>query len=41
MIDYFLPYLHHQGGWDEMLWFVMPVLLLTWFRKKQTENQEE
>ena len=26
-------FLAHQGGWDELLWFAVPVLLvLTWLR---------
>tara|TARA_B110000014_G_C20118072_1_gene591259 strand:+ start:2002 stop:2130 length:129 start_codon:yes stop_codon:yes gene_type:complete len=32
---------HHPGTWGDLLWFIMPVLLLTWFRKKQRENKEE
>ena len=28
-----LPLLAHQGGWDELMWFSVPVLLmLTWVR---------
>ena len=27
------PILNHQGGWDEMLMFLIPALLLTWLRK--------
>ncbi len=27
------PILAHQGGWDELMWFSVPVLLvLTWIR---------
>jgi hypothetical protein len=27
------PLLAHQGGWDELMWFSVPVLLmLTWVR---------
>ncbi len=34
--------LYHQGGWDEMLMFLVPALLLTWLRNKQkNENTEE
>ena len=29
------PVLNHQGGWDEMLMFLVPALLLTWLRNKQ------
>ena len=29
------PALNHQGGWDEMLMFLVPALLLTWLRNKQ------
>lgn len=37
-----LPVMHHQGGWDEMLMFLIPALLLTWLRNKQKkENQEK
>ena len=36
------PILNHQGGWDEMLMFLIPALLLTWLRNKQkNENSEE
>ena len=36
------PSLYHQGGWDEMLMFLVPALLLTWLRNKQkNENTEE
>ena len=36
-----LPVMQHQGGWDEMLMFLIPALLLTWLRNKQKkENQE-
>jgi len=28
-----LRFLAHQGGWDELMWFSVPVLLmLTWVR---------
>ena len=34
--------LYHQGGWDEMLMFLVPALLLTWLRNKQkNENLDE
>ena len=29
----------HQGGWDEMLMFLIPALLLTWLRNKQKNNE--
>ena len=29
------PAFQHQGGWDEMLMFLIPALLLTWLRNKQ------
>ena len=32
------PVFHHQGGWDEMLMFLIPALLLTWLRKKQNSD---
>ena len=36
------PAFNHQGGWDEMLMFLVPALLLTWLRNKQkNENTEE
>jgi hypothetical protein len=36
------PVFHHQGGWDEMLMFLVPALLLTWLRNKQkNENLDE
>ena len=36
------PALNHQGGWDEMLMFLVPALLLTWLRNKQkNENTDE
>lgn len=36
------PVMHHQGGWDEMLMFLVPALLLTWLRNKQkNENLDE
>ena len=36
------PVMHHQGGWDEMLMFLIPALLLTWVRNKQkNENSED
>jgi hypothetical protein len=40
------PNFHHQGGWDEgwdeLLFFLVPALLLTWLRNKQkNENSEE
>jgi len=41
MRTHHFPVFYHQGGWDEMLWFVMPMLVLTWFRKKQKGNQED
>jgi len=34
-----LPVMHHQGGWDEMLMFLIPALLLTWLRNKQKKNE--
>ena len=33
--------LYHQGGWDEMLMFLIPALLLTWLRKKQNSDDIE
>ena len=36
-----LPVFHHQGGWDEMLMFLIPALLLTWLRKKQNSDDTE
>ncbi len=33
--------LYHQGGWDEMLMFLIPALLLTWLRNKQKNQKEE
>jgi len=28
-----LSFLAHQGGWDELMWFTVPVVLvLTWVR---------
>ena len=33
-----LPVLLHQGGWDEILWFLVPALLLTWLRNKQNKE---
>tara|TARA_Y100000593_G_C4235070_1_gene299081 strand:- start:634 stop:762 length:129 start_codon:yes stop_codon:yes gene_type:complete len=41
LIDYLPIFYHHPGSWHDMLWFIMPVVLLTWFRKKQRENQGE
>ena len=35
------PVLQHQGGWDEMLMFLIPALLLTWLRNKQKNQNEE
>jgi len=36
------PAFQHQGGWDEMLMFLIPALLLTWLRNKQkNENIDE
>ena len=36
------PNFHHQGGWDELLFFLVPALLLTWLRNKQkNENIDE
>ena len=35
------PVLFHQGGWDEILWFLVPALLLTWLRNKQKEENTE
>ncbi len=35
------PAFHHQGGWDEMLMFLIPALLLTWLRKKQNSEDNE
>ena len=32
------PVLEHQGGWDEILWFLVPALLLTWLRNKQNKE---
>ena len=32
------PVLQHQGGWDEILWFLVPALLLTWLRNKQNKE---
>ena len=33
------PVLQHQGGWDEILWFLVPALLLTWLRNKQNKEK--
>ena len=33
------PVLEHQGGWDEILWFLVPALLLTWLRNKQNKEK--
>ncbi len=33
--------LYHQGGWDEMLMFLIPALLLTWLRNKQKNEKSE
>ena len=35
------PVFHHQGGWDEMLMFLIPALLLTWLRNKQKNEKSE
>ena len=35
------PVFHHQGGWDEMLMFLIPALLLRWLRKKQNSDDVE
>ena len=36
------PVFQHQGGWDEMMMFLIPALLLTWLRNKQkNENLDE
>ena len=36
------PIINHQGGWDEMLMFLITALLLTWLRNKQkNENLDE
>tara|TARA_Y100000589_G_C27088401_1_gene602787 strand:- start:1026 stop:1184 length:159 start_codon:yes stop_codon:yes gene_type:complete len=35
------PVFLHQGGWDEMLMFLIPALLLTWLRKKQNSQDNE
>ncbi len=35
------PVFHHQGGWDEMLMFLIPALLLTWLRKRQNSEDSE
>ena len=35
------PVFHHPGGWDEMLMFLIPALLLTWLRKKQNSDDIE
>ncbi|MDA9676913.1 hypothetical protein N9T94_00295 [bacterium] len=36
------PNFHHQGGWDELLFFLVPALLLNWLRNKQkNENLDE
>ena len=35
------PALNHQGGWDEMLMFLVPALLLTWLRNKQKNENTE
>ena len=35
------PVFYHQGGWDEMLMFLIPALLLTWLRKKQNSDDIE
>ena len=32
------PVFHHQGGWDEMLMFLIPALLLTWLRKNKIQT---
>ena len=33
--------LHHQGGWDEMLMFLIPALLLTLLRNKQKNEKSD
>ena len=33
------PALNHQGGWDEMLMFLVPALLLTWLRNKTKKRK--
>ena len=36
------PTFQHQGGWDEILFCLVPALLLTWLRNKQkNQNSEE
>ncbi|MDA9645525.1 hypothetical protein N9U02_00330 [bacterium] len=35
------PIFLHQGGWDEALWFLVPALLLTWLRNKQSKEKKK
>ena len=36
------PTFQHQGGWDEILFFLVQELLLTWLRNKQkNKNLDE
>ena len=35
------PTFQHQGGWDEILFFLVPALLLTWLRNKQKNPPSE
>ncbi|MDA2969447.1 MAG: hypothetical protein O3A48_01630 [Actinomycetota bacterium] len=35
------PTFQHQGGWDELLYFLVPALLLTWLRSKQRKENKE
>jgi len=35
------PTFQHQGGWDELLYFLVPALLLTWLRNKQRKENRE
>ena len=35
------PTFMHQGGWDELLYFLVPALLLTWLRNKQRKENKE
>ena len=34
------PVFQHQGGWDELLYFLVPSLLLTWLRNKQRKENK-
>lgn len=34
------PTFQHQGGWDELLYFLLPALLLTWLRNKQRKENK-